>query len=189
MYSWNSLRPAFLLLLMMTLLTGLIYPLCITIIAQLTMPHKANGSLLLIDEKVIGSSLIGQNFKKDEYFHPRPSAVDFDPLKPAGGSNLGPTSKELQIIVQERVKQFSSSPPAELVYASGSGLDPHLSIDAIRYQFDRVAKARAISDLKQFESLIISMTEGLTHKYINVLVLNQTIDKKYPMNKPHEQRR
>ena len=178
---WSFFRPACMLLLTITFLTGILYPLFITSIAQWTMPDRANGSLLFNNGKVVGSSLIGQGFKKEEYFHPRPSAVDFDPIKPAGGSNLGPTSKKLQAIVNQRMKQLPSSPPSELVYASGSGLDPHLSLAAIYYQIDRVAKARNIENTQQLYFLVDSLKEGFLHSYVNVLLLNQSLDYQFPM--------
>ena len=98
-------RIAFKMLVAMILLTGLIYPLLLMLIAQVTMPRQAEGSFIRVKDKVIGSELIGQNFKGEAYFWPRPSAVDFDPLKPAGGSNLGPTSQKLKEAVEEKVQK------------------------------------------------------------------------------------
>jgi K+-transporting ATPase ATPase C chain len=148
------------------------------------MPEKAGGSLVMSGNKIIGSSLIAQQFKSDAYFWPRPSATLYDPLKPAGGSNLGPTSKKLQEIVRERVKIMGSSVPAELVYASGSGSDPHVSLETAYYQIERVAKARSIDDPAQLRLLIDQLAEGFSSKYVNVLLLNLSIDRHYPVNKP-----
>src|ERR1700722_1336388 len=118
-------RTAIKMFAMMTLLLGVAYPIVINLIAQLTMPKRAGGSLIYAGEKVIGSQLLAQNFKDETYFHPRPSAIDFDPMKPSGGSNLGPTSQKLKEAVEARAKKLGPNPPAQLVYASGSGIDPH----------------------------------------------------------------
>src|ERR1700742_3829477 len=111
-------RTALKMLATIILLTGLIYPLCITLISQIVMTKQAGGSLMRIKDKIIGSELIAQNFKSNAYFWPRPSAIDFDPIKPSGGSNLGPTSKKLKDAVEEKIKTLGSHPPAELVYRS-----------------------------------------------------------------------
>jgi len=160
-----------------TVLTGVLYPLFITLIAQVTMNHQANGSLIKQGETIIGSSLIGQNFSSDLYFMPRPSAVDYKPI-PSGGSTLSPTSKQLQTLVQERLKKTGAHAPADLIYASGSGLDPHITVEAALYQVGRIAKARSMKpeDLKK---MIEAHAEGLfDSSYINVLQLNLKLDEK-----------
>lgn len=164
------------MLLSMIVLTGCLYPLIVTLIAQLTMPKQAGGSLVWQGKQLIGSELIAQNFKSEAYFWPRPSAVEFDPIKPAGGSNLGPTSKKLQETVQEKIKTLGHDAPPELVYASGSGLDPHISLQTAYFQVDRVAKKRSINDRASLRSLIESYAEGFGDRYVNVLMLNRALD-------------
>jgi potassium-transporting ATPase KdpC subunit len=173
----HVIRPALKMLLTMIVLTGLIYPLLMTLILQWVMPQKANGSLLKVREKVVGSTLIAQSFKQNGYFWPRPSAINYDPMNPSGGSNLGPTSKKLKDIIEERLKNFPDrlQVPSEMVYASGSGLDPHISLKAAYFQVDRVAKARSISPSK-LKELIQRLSEGIGEKYVNVLLLNQALD-------------
>jgi K+-transporting ATPase ATPase C chain len=177
----DVLRTALKMLLTMILLTGILYPLLITFIAQMTMPKQAGGSLIMIGDRKIGSELIAQNFKGEVYFWPRPSAVDFDPVKPAGGSNLGPTSQKLKELVAEKLKQLGSNAPSELVYSSGSGLDPHISLETAYFQLDRVAKARSIADQTKVRSLIDSLAEGFSRRYVNVLILNKTLDQQFPL--------
>jgi potassium-transporting ATPase KdpC subunit len=179
----HSARIALKMLITMIVLTSLLYPLLITLIAQLAINQRANGSLVRIREKVIGSELIAQNFKGEAYFWPRPSAVDFDPIKPAGGSNLGPTSQKLKERVEEKEKVLGLNPPSELVYSSGSGLDPHISLETADFQLDRIAKARSIADAdrSQLRSLIRSQAQGFKAKYVNVLLLNIILDQKFPL--------
>lgn len=190
---WTSLK----VFLTFTLLTGCIYPFVVTEIAQFTMPKQANGSLVIVDGKIRGSELIGQPFKDDRYFWPRPSAVDYDPLH-SGGSNLGPTSAKLKEMVAERAKKISALPhaavadiPTDLLYASGSGLDPHISVEAAIYQFNRIAKARGIPReqwpaFRQTAEKLIEGRQGgfLGPRYVNVLKLNQLLDKQFPPPKP-----
>jgi K+-transporting ATPase ATPase C chain len=180
----HSARIALKMLVTMTILTGLIYPLLMTFISLLAMPKQAKGSLIHLGEKVMGSELIAQGFKGESYFWPRPSAVDFDPLKPAGGSNLGPTSQKLKEIVKKRAEKVGLNPPPELVYASGSGIDPHISLEAAYYQMDRVARSRSIQDKVQVKSLIDSLAEGFRKNYVNVLLLNQALDQQFPIKHP-----
>lgn len=180
----HSARTALKMFATMTILTGLIYPLLITLIAQFTMPKQAGGSIVYSGDKIIGSELIAQSFKGNAYFWPRPSAVDFDPLKPAGGSNLGPTSQKLKEMVQKRVEALGSNPPPELVYTSGSGIDPHINIETAYYQMERVAKSRSIQDVAQVKSLIDSLAEGIKKNYVNVLLLNQALDQQFPIKHP-----
>ena len=174
-----------------TVLTGIIYPLLITGIAQLVFPEKANGSLIERDKKMIGSSLIGQQFDSTIYFSSRPSAIAYNPL-PSGGSNYGLTNKKLKNLVDERKKHFISynqldsiiNIPSEMLFSSASGLDPHISPEAALLQVERVAHARNFDSNKKNElkQLITGLTENyqlgcLGEKRINVLKLNIELDK------------
>ncbi len=172
----RTFMQALKMFLLMALLTGLIYPLLITYVAQLTMPSKSNGSLVRNAEIVIGSSLLAQNFKEERYFWPRPSAIDYDPLKPSGGSNLGPISQKLKEAVEERKKKIGEDAPPELLYASASGLDPHISIKTAYYQIKRVAKARGVKEEDVAELIDIAASKHMNHSYVNVLLLNQMLD-------------
>lgn len=176
----SAFKTALRIFVFMTVLTGLFYPLFITGIAQLTMKKLANGSLIKNGEKIVGSALIAQNLTEDRYFWPRPSAIDYDPIKPSGGSNLGPTSQKLKEAVEERKKKFGENAPPELLYASGSGLDPHIGLEAAYFQIPRVSKARSI-DEDQLKNFIDELSEGnqlslLGMRYVNVLLLNQALD-------------
>ena len=180
---WTNLR----LFLWMVLLTGIIYPLAITVIAQITMNDNANGSMLISQGKTIGSSLLAQKFQSDKYFWPRPSTTDCNAI-PSGGSNLGPTSIALKKAVEERKSQLAkannvdpSQVPPELLFASGSGLDPHITPTAAYFQVDRIAKARDL-DKKIVSDLIESHIERRQFGFfgsprINVLELNIALDK------------
>ena len=181
-------KTSLFLFIWMTVLTGIIYQLCITLIAQLTMPKKANGSLLLVDDKTIGSTLLAQKFETDRYFWPRPSAVDYNPL-PSGGSNLGPTSATLKELVRAREDKLKNSHrsaqsvPSELLFASGSGLDPHISPITAIYQVERNVKARKLDETgkQKIMELIANMTTArqfgfLGTSYVNVLELNHALD-------------
>ena len=174
----------------MTILTGILYPLLMTGLAQLAFPAKANGSLIWKDGKIKGSELIGQKFDSSIYFWPRPSAIDYNPI-PSGGSNLGPDSEKLSKLVSERreyfmVKNFlvdTTTVPKEMVFASGSGLDPHISPEAALLQSERVARSRNFTadQKKQLHQLIRSKTEEpqfsfLGERRINVFVLNLELD-------------
>lgn len=170
----------------MTVLTGMIYPLLITAVAQLTMKQKAGGDFLSSKGKIIGATLIAQKFESDRYFWPRPSSVDYNPL-PSGGSNLGPTSAALKKAVEERQDKIGKAQggnkdkiPAELLFASGSGLDPHINIPTAYFQIERIAKARGVEG-NAIKSLVDKMTikRGwgfLGEACINVLVLNMALD-------------
>jgi len=194
----REIRPAIVMILAMTVLTGLVYPLGMTGIAQVLFPSQANGSLIRKDDKVIGSSLIGQNFEKPEYFHGRPSATtDVDPKDstktvPApynaansSGSNAGPTSKALIERVEGDVKALKEENPntpipVELVTTSASGLDPDISPAAALFQVPRVAKARGLPEDKVRE-LVRQNTEGrvlglIGEPRVNVLQLNMALD-------------
>lgn len=194
----KHIRPAIAMMVAMTLITGVIYPLLMTGIAQTVFPYQANGSLIEKDGKVIGSALIGQEFKEDKYFHGRPSATvapdpnDSSKTVPApynaansGGSNLGPTSKALNDRVKEDVEKLKAenppaSVPVDLVTTSGSGLDPDISPDAALFQVPRVAKARSISE-DAVRQLVTQYTQGrlagvIGEPRVNVLALNLALD-------------
>lgn len=196
---FKEIRPALIVLLMLTAITGLAYPLAITGLAQLAFPVQASGSLIERDGQVIGSELIGQQFASDRYFHGRPSATTAPDPKDAsksvpspynaansGGSNLGPTSKDLAERVKADVAKLkaenpSGSIPVDLVTTSASGLDPHISPEAAFFQAARVAKARNIPE-RTVRALVAGQTEGrlwgfLGEPRVNVLKLNLALDK------------
>lgn len=169
-----------------TVLTGIIYPLFVTGIAQLIFPGKANGSMIVKDHKVIGSELIGQQFDSSIYFSSRPSAISYNPL-PSGGSNFGLTNAKLKHNVDSLKKQFIeynqldslTTVPSEMVFASGSGLDPHISPTAALLQVNRIAKARNFTNVQKQKLIqcINDLTESpqffcLGDERINVLILN-----------------
>ncbi len=167
--------------LLMAALTGLLYPAVVTGLAQILFPRQANGSLLRAGGQIVGSELIGQEFSRPEYFHPRPSAAGngYDPTQ-SGASNLGPTNQKLMTAVAAHVKSAGGSPshpvPADLATASGSGLDPDISIAAALFQIPRVAAARHISP-DRLRHLVLSMVEPrqfniLGVSRVNVLDLN-----------------
>lgn len=174
-----------------TILTGVIYPLLITGIAQVVFPATANGSLIVIDNQLIGSELIGQRFDTTIYFTSRPSAISYNPL-PSGGSNFGITNAKLINLVNERKTQFIvfnqldslTVIPSEMLFASASGLDPHISQKAALLQVDRVAKARNFNTIQK-QNLVQSvknLTETpqflvLGEERVNVLVLNLELNK------------
>lgn len=182
----SHLRPAFVLLLLMTLLTGLIYPLAITGVAQIVMPHGANGNMILKDGKVIGSQLIGQAWNSDKYFWGRPSAAgDGYNGQASSGSNLGPTSKALMDRVKASVDKLHQSIPEKLlpadsVTASGSGLDPEISPAFAKLQVARVAKARALTEAQVLNLVEIQTARPIAGIFgearVNVLLLNITLD-------------
>ncbi|MET0515726.1 MAG: potassium-transporting ATPase subunit KdpC [Nitrospiraceae bacterium] len=189
----DHIRPALMMLLIMTVLTGLVYPLAITGLAQLFFPEQANGSLILRDGRVIGSKLIGQYFDKPAYFWSRPSATSPFPYNAAAssGSNLGPTNPALLDAVRARVAALraidpgNNSPvPVDLVTASGSGLDPHISPAAALYQVKRVARVRSL-DESTVQALVTQYTEGrqlgfLGERRVDVLQLNLALDSLSP---------
>lgn len=169
-----------------SILLGLVYPLSITAIAQLTMPEKANGSLINVNNKIVGSKLIGQEFKGEKYFNSRPSAVDYNAAG-SGGSNLGPTSKKLMEITTDRIKQakkinnISGKIPADMVLTSASGLDPHISIKNALLQIPRISKTRNIPESK-LKELVTKNTDpdfiGIWGQAgVNVLNINMDLDK------------
>jgi K+-transporting ATPase ATPase C chain len=183
------LRSATILLLLLTALTGFIYPVVVTGIAQLLFPAQANGSLIIKNGKVVGSPLIGQPFDDPKYFWSRPSATGPFPYNAAAssGSNLGPTNPDLLKGVADRVAVLKKADPentapvpVDLVTASGSGLDPHITPAAAFYQVSRVAKARGMSS-ERLRQLIAEHTEGrqfgiLGESRVNVLQLNLALD-------------
>jgi potassium-transporting ATPase KdpC subunit len=187
----THLRPALVVLGLLTILTGLVYPLMVTGVAQLFFPWQANGSLIVRDGKPVGSVLIGQPFDAPQYFWSRPSATSPFPYNAAAsaGSNLGPTNAALVKAVQARIDALKAADPGhptpipvDLVTASASGLDPHISPAAADYQVRRVAKARGM-DAAALRQLVASHTHGrqwglLGEPRVNVLELNLTLDSK-----------
>lgn len=190
----KELRPALMLLVVMTVLTGFVYPLAVTGVAQLVFPWQSAGSLIERDGRVVGSALIAQNFTSPGYFHPRPSAAGAEGYDAAssGASNLGPTSKQLADVVAARVAALRAENPdaqgpipADLVTASGGGLDPHVSPAAAAYQVPRVAKARGLSE-DAVRDLVAAHTEGrqwgvFGEARVNVLALNMALDARAAM--------
>ena len=176
----------------LAVLTGLAYPLVITGVAQLTMADKADGSLVRIDDRVVGSSSIGQLWEGEEWFHGRPSAVDYD-ASTSSGSNLGPNSQELSDLIAERLDAVlalegpyvpdltAADVPVDLLTASASGLDPHISPEAAELQAPRIAEVRGLS-LDQVIDLIEEHTDGaglgfLGKEHVNVLELNLALER------------
>ncbi|WP_315796642.1 K(+)-transporting ATPase subunit C [Bradyrhizobium sp. SZCCHNRI3043] len=198
----KEIRPAIFVLLALTLITGLIYPLAMTVVAGTIFPAQAEGSLITRNGQVIGSALIGQEFKDDKYFHGRPSATsaadpnDATKTVPApynaansSGSNLGPTSKALADRVKEDVDKLKAENPAQavpvdLVTTSASGLDPDISPEAALFQVPRVAKARGLPEAS-VQAVIARQTQGrllglLGEPRVNVLALNLALDAAKP---------
>ncbi|RQW80915.1 MAG: potassium-transporting ATPase subunit KdpC [Methanothrix sp.] len=183
----KEVKPAVLLFLAFSLLTGLVYPLLITGVVQTTMPERADGSLIVVDGQVIGSELIGQNFSSSGYFHGRPSAVGYA-ANGSGASNLGPTSSRLMDEVRRRVEQVrmennlsqNMPVPADLVEASASGLDPHISMEGAMLQVPRVAKARGFPEsevkLLVYQTIEPAQFGILGQERVNVLKLNLALD-------------
>ena len=185
----KELKPAFLMLLLLTLLTGGVYPLVVTGISQVAFPARANGSLIVRGDQAVGSSLIGQPFSDPKYSWSRPSATSPYPYNAAAssGSNQGPTNPALTDAVTARIKALREADPAnkgevpvDLVTASASGLDPHISPAAAEYQINRVARVRNL-DPSKVRALVAENTDGrqlgvLGEPGVNVLKLNLALD-------------
>lgn len=189
-FRWGPvMRPALVLFVLFTLLTGVAYPLLVTAVAQTTFPHQANGSLIEHEGMIIGSELIGQPFSDPAYFWARPSATTPYPYNAAAsaGSNLAASNPALAAQVQAHIAALQSADPGnplpipvDLVTASGSGLDPHISIAAAQYQANRVAQARGLA-VSEINKLIEAHTDGrflglLGEPHVNVLKLNLALD-------------
>jgi potassium-transporting ATPase KdpC subunit len=189
--SMKTFGIALKIFLVFTILTGIVYPLLVTGIAQVVFPHQANGSLILKDNKIIGSELIGQQSDSTIYFTSRPSAIGNNPL-PSGGSNYGLTSKKLKDQFTERKNKFiafnqlgkNAEVPSEMLFASASGLDPQISPEAARLQINRIATARHFSNTQKerLKTLVEKMSEApqlacLGESRVNVLLLNIALDK------------
>ena len=182
----SQLRPAFFMLLIFTLITGVIYPLVVTGIAQVAFPSQFNGSLIIVDGKAVGSKLIGQQFNDPKYFWGRPSAAGYNAAA-SSGSNYGPLNPALLKAVQSRIDALKAADPdntlpipVDLVTASASGLDPHISIAAALYQVNRVATARGLSEA-DVQSLAEKYSESrqfgiFGEPRVNVLLLNLALD-------------
>jgi K+-transporting ATPase ATPase C chain len=189
------IRPAVMVLLIFTVLTGIVYPLAVTGIAQLVFPRQANGSLIMRNGQAVGSQLIGQQFDDPKYFWGRISetgtfaynAFNADNLTASSGSNFGPMNPALMDMVQARIDALHAADPentlpipVDLVTSSGSGLDPHISVAAAYYQIHRVAQARGLTDA-QVQALVDAHTQGrqlgfLGEPRVNVLELNLALD-------------
>jgi K+-transporting ATPase ATPase C chain len=185
----SQLKPALILFLLLSAFTGLAYPVLVTVLAQFFFPVRANGSLVFRGGVLMGSEWIGQDFRNPKYFWPRPSATSPDPYNAmaSGGSNLGPSNPEHDKRVANRIADLriadrgqTGPVPADLVTASGSGLDPHLSPAAAAFQIPRVAKARGLGE-KEVADLVDGLREGpvwgfLGEPRVNVLLLNLALD-------------
>lgn len=192
--SLKTLRPALMMFVILTLITGVIYPLCVTLVAQIVFPVQANGSLITQDNQIVGSTLIGQTTDDPRYFWSRPSAVNYmqgaalDAPVSSGATNLGSMSETLAENVETRERDFRAANnipdnvavPVEMLFASASGLDPHISPEAARLQIDRVASTRSLD-----RSIVANLVEQhveqpqlgfLGQPRVNVLVLNLALD-------------
>ncbi len=193
---FRQLLPALRMTALLTVLTGLIYPGVVTGLCQVFFRHQANGSLIQLNGQIIASSLIAQNFSKPEYFHPRPSAAGNDgyDATASGGSNFGPTNQKLYDRVKISVDNFrkenpdfQGSIPSDAVTASGSGLDPEISLANAEAQVRRVARARGIS-ASEIQQVLYSASRGrdlgfLGEPRVNVLQLNLALDQRHPVGK------
>jgi len=183
----DDLKTAMLLFVGFTLLTGLVYPLLMTGIIQIALPEQASGSMIVVNGKIVGSELIGQNFTSPGYFHGRPSAVNYAG-NGSGASNFGPTNKNLMEQVSQRISEVrtennlssNATVPSELVLASASGLDPHISMEGAMLQVPRVANARGIPE-SEVKVLVYQHIEPaqfgiMGQERVNVLNLNLALD-------------
>lgn len=191
MFAFSEILPSLRMLVVLSVVTGVAYPLVITGIGQVALPRAANGSLIVVDGKTVGSDLVGQPFDDPKYFWGRPSATTPQPYNGAssGASNQGARNPALADAVKDRIKALRDADPdnkapvpVDLVTASGSGLDPHISIAAAQYQLPRVAKARGLS-AEKVQKLVAENTEGRTfgilgEPRVNVLALNLALDGK-----------
>ena len=190
---WSELSRAFRITLVFTVLTGFLYPAAVTLVAQALFPFQAHGSLVSVDGTTVGSALIGQNFTRPEYFHPRPSAAGaagYDATA-SSGSNLGPTSRELADRIRASIERYRQENggyvgpiPSDAVTASASGLDPDISPANARIQTTRVARARGVS-VAHVGSLVERWTERpwlgfIGEGRVNVLELNLDLDRRLP---------
>jgi potassium-transporting ATPase KdpC subunit len=189
MFAFSEILPALRMLVVLTVVSGIVYPLVVTGIAQVAFPKAANGSLIVANGKTLGSELIGQPFDDPKYFWSRPSATSPQPYNGAssGASNQGARNPALADAIKDRIKALRDADPdnkapvpVDLVTASGSGLDPHISIAAAEYQLARVAKARGMSG-EDLHALVSRYTEGRTlgvlgEPRVNVLELNLALD-------------
>jgi K+-transporting ATPase ATPase C chain len=189
----KELKPAILITFVLTIITGILYPLAVTGIAQTIFHKQANGSLIERDGKVIGSEIIGQNFTRPEYFHPRPSQNSYDAAN-SGGSNLGPTNPALADRLKKDAAQFRKDNPdftgpipADAITTSASGLDPEITPANAIAQASRVAKARGVSG-DAVQNLVGANTQQrdlgvLGEPRVNVLKLNMALDQQYPLKR------
>ena len=186
----KHLLSALRLFFIMTVLTGIVYPLIITVIGQIVFSRQANGSIITVDGKIKGSELVGQKFISCRYFWGRPSAIDYNPM-PSGGSNLGPTSATLRDIVQQRRTQHdcagtlspNATMSADMLFASASGVDPHISPEAARLQINRIANVRGFraEQRQKISDLVEQFIEPpqwsiFGEPRVNVLLLNVALD-------------
>lgn len=184
----TSIKKAILLFAVLFIVTGLIYPMTVTLVSGLLFPDQAHGSLIVDnDNLVIGSTLIGQNFTAPQYFQSRPSASGYDAAS-SGGSNLGPTNSVLLELVDNRTnalrKEGITGPiPSDLVMASASGLDPHISLESALIQVPVVAKARNLPE-EEIKALVLaeSVDSPFTGAYVNMMSLNMALDKRSQSN-------
>lgn len=181
----KHLLPTIRITLFFTILLGLVYPAIMTVVSQVIFNEEANGSLIIKDGQVVGSKLLAQKFEDPKYFWPRPSAIDYNYL-PSGGTNLSPTSSDLRKKVEERnqtlkKRNFNSyDPPQDLLFASASGVDPHISPESAKYQLRRVAMVRSM-EIGEVQKLIEQTTQDrdwsiLGEPTVNVLALNLALD-------------
>ncbi len=184
----KEIKRGFIILILFSFLTGIVYPILITIPSQILWRDKANGSLIKVKNEVIGSKLIGQRFSSPKYFHGRPSVINYDGNL-SSASNLGPTSKKLIQITKQEIEKVKAENslsndtkiPGDLVLSSASGLDPHISLESAYLQAERVSKIRNIP-LDTVKNLIVKNTENSQFNFlgevrVNVLLLNLDLDK------------
>ncbi len=179
LHSMKTIIQSFRMVIVLTLLTGVIYPVVITDLAKVLFPNQADGSLIRSGGKLVGSSLLAQKFEEPKYFWPRPSGGDYATVA-SGASNKGPTSADLAKTIADRRKALGEAAPADMLTASGSGLDPHISPESARFQTPRVAEARKLP-LEEVSALVEKCTEApqlgfLGEPRVNVLALNLALD-------------